>query len=108
LKSVPKVEGNPYIILGRKRGTHLVGFHKLWDDIRVRAKIQDCRAHDLRRTLGSMLAQSGNSLQLIGKVLNHAHSNTSTTTIYAHLAEDQTRIALQSHGEKLEKILNSF
>jgi integrase len=62
------------------------------------------RLHDLRRTVGSWLATSGASLPLIGKVLNH--SNASTTQIYARLAEDSTRAALEQHGERMGPLLN--
>ena len=61
--------------------------------------MEDVRLHDLRRTVGSWLAQSGNSLHLIGKILNH--SNTSTTAVYARFAEDQVRNALESHSQQI-------
>ena len=61
--------------------------------------IDDVRLHDLRRTLGSWLAQSGNSLHLIGKVLNH--SDIKTTAIYARFGEDSVRAALEQHGAKI-------
>jgi integrase len=57
------------------------------------------RIHDLRRTTGSWLAMAGASLPLIGKVLNH--SNASTTQIYARLAEDAPRAALDALAEKM-------
>jgi integrase len=57
------------------------------------------RLHDLRRTVGSWLAMGGASLPLIGKVLNH--SNASTTQIYARLAEDAPRVALEELGAKM-------
>jgi integrase len=63
------------------------------------AKPFDIRLHDLRRTVGSWLALSGNSLQLIGKVLNHA--DVSTTQIYARLHQDATRAALEQHAAHL-------
>lgn len=53
--------------------------------------------HDLRRTVGSWLATDGASLPLIGRVLNH--SNPSVTAIYAKLADDPVRAALERHGE---------
>ena len=59
----------------------------------------DVRLHDLRRTVGSWLAMSGNSLQLIGKVLNHADE--STTQIYARLHQDAARSALDQHAVHL-------
>jgi integrase len=61
------------------------------------------RLHDLRRTVGSWLATSGASLTLIGKVLNH--SNASTTQIYARLAEDAARTALEEHGDRIGPLL---
>jgi integrase len=61
--------------------------------------IDDVRLHDLRRTLGSWLAQSGASLHLIGKILNHA--DIKTTAIYARFGEDSARTALEQHGAKI-------
>jgi integrase len=61
--------------------------------------IDDVRLHDLRRTVGSWLAQAGNSLHLIGRVLNH--SNTSTTAVYARFGEDSVRAALEQHGARI-------
>lgn len=61
--------------------------------------IDDVRLHDLRRTVGSWLAQAGNSLHLIGRVLNH--SNASTTQVYARFGEDSVRTALEQHGTRL-------
>lgn len=61
--------------------------------------LDDVRLHDLRRTVGSWLAQAGNSLHLIGRVLNH--SSTSTTAIYARFGEDAVRAALEQHGARI-------
>lgn len=61
--------------------------------------IRDVRLHDLRRTVGSWLAQSGNSLHLIGRVLNH--SSQSTTAIYARFGQDHVRQALEQHANKI-------
>ena len=87
---------------GEKPGHHLVNIEKIWRRIRKAAGIEDVRLHDLRRTLGSWLAQSGNSLHLIGRVLNH--SSQSTTAIYARFAQDNVREALEAHGNKLISI----
>jgi integrase len=70
----------------------------------IPAKVPQCvcsgvRVHDLRRTVGSWLAQLGNSLHLIGRVLNH--SSTSTTAVYARFGEDSVRAALEAHGVQL-------
>lgn len=101
LERLPRQLGNPFILPGNRSGRPLVNINKPWARIRYAAQIDDVRLHDLRRTVGSWLAQSGHSLPLIGKVLNH--TNTSTTQIYARLGEDLSRIALDKHGEEIEK-----
>lgn len=110
LREIPRAEGNPYIFPGRgPRGatveekartpTHLINISKPWDRVRRAAGVEDVRLHDLRRTVGSWLAQAGNSLHLIGRVLNH--SNQSTTAVYARFGEDSVRAALEQHGARI-------
>jgi integrase len=99
LETITKVDGNPYIIVGKNKGAHLVNVDKPWQRVRKAAEIDDVRIHDLRRTVGSWLAQAGNSLHLIGRVLNH--SNTTTTAIYARFGQDSVKDALDRHGEQM-------
>ena len=99
LEDLPRLSDNPYIIPGAKQGSPWVELKKVWARIKDRAKIEDLRLHDLRRTVGSWLAQSGSSLHLIGRVLNH--SNAATTAVYAHFAQDHVREALENHAQRL-------
>lgn len=102
LQGLPRLEGNPHVFPGAKKGRPLVNIDKVWRKVRKEAKVEDVRLHDLRRTVGSWLAQSGNSLHLIGKVLGHTKA--STTQVYARFAQDQVRKALESHGRQIMKI----
>lgn len=104
LKELPRLADNPYLFPGRKAGSHLINIDKAWRRIRKAADLEDVRLHDLRRTVGSWLVQSGESLPLIGKILGH--SNASTTQIYARLGESQPRRALEEHGEKLASLID--
>jgi integrase len=104
LREVPRQLGNAYVFPGKVPGQPLVNIAKSWRRVRRRAGMEDVRLHDLRRTVGSWLATSGASLPLIGKVLNH--SNASTTQVYARLSEDDTRTALELHGETIGPLLN--
>ena len=104
LRTLPRVEGNEFILPGRNPGGHLVNIHKPWHRIRARAGLRDVRLHDLRRTVGSWLAQSGNSLHLIGKVLNH--SSTATTAVYARFAQSQVKEALEDHARRVVRFAN--
>ena len=95
----PRSAGNPYVLPGHKAAQHLVNIDKPWQRIRNRAACDDVRLHDLRRTVGSWLAQSGNSLHLIGRILNHQQS--STTEVYARFAQNHLREALDRHGKQI-------
>jgi integrase len=89
LASLPRIEGNPYVLPGEKEGAHLVGLQKAWERLRKRAKIEDVRLHDLRHSFASVAVAGGDSLYLVGKVLGHRQSR--TTERYAHLADDSLR-----------------
>lgn len=102
LEHVPRFEDNPHVFPGLKDGCPLVNVSKPWKRIKTRAGITDVRLHDLRRTVGSWLAQSGSSLELIGAVLNHA--DVKTTQIYARFHLDPIANALEAHGKLLREV----
>jgi integrase len=99
LKDIPKVEGNPHIFIGHLKGTHLVGIHKNWDQVRKRAGLADVRLHDIRHTVASWLIHGGQNLYIVGKVLNHGDQ--STTQKYSHVDNRQIRNALDMHGSMI-------
>jgi len=99
LRSLPRVHENPDVFPGLGGVGHLQNMKRAWNRIRVKAGIHDVRFHDLRRTVGSWLAGSGESLHLIGKVLNHR--DVSTTAIYARLNLHPVRQALERNTEKM-------
>jgi integrase len=71
-----RTAGNPHIICGQKSGQYLSGLGTPLRRVLKRAGLENIRIHDLRRTVGSWLAQSGKSLHLIGDVLNHRDPKT--------------------------------
>jgi integrase len=99
LRSLRRVEGSPFVFPGQNGIGHLQNMKRAWDRIRLTAGIRDVRFHDLRRTVGSWLAGSGESLHMIGKVLNHR--DVSTTAIYARLNLDPVRQALERNATKM-------
>ena len=99
LRSLPRHLGNAYVLPGHIHGRPLVNVAKPWGRIRTAAGLEDVRLHDLRRTVGSWMATNGASLPLIAAALGH--SNISTTQVYARLAEDVAREALEEHGARL-------
>jgi integrase len=99
LKVVPQLQGNPYIICGRKAGQHLVNLTDAWSRIRTAAGLNDLRIHDLRRTVGSWLVRDGASLHLVGSVLNHKDQK--TTAGYAYFQTKERHKALDKHGRNV-------
>ena len=74
LQSIPKREGNPYIIPGAWRGQHLKRIDPAWSRITSAAGVQDLQIHDLRRTAGSWMTQAGVDLNTIKDALRQGHS----------------------------------
>jgi len=99
LRHLPKAERNPYVFIGEVVGGHIVNIKRAWQRIRVKAGIADVRIHDLRRTFGAWLAASGESLALIGQVLNHR--SPVTTAGYASLKLDPIREAIERNSKRL-------
>ena len=99
LTALPRVEGNPFVIVGNKAGAHLVNIRKPWYRIRKAADIDDVRIHDLRHSFASIAVSGGLTLPLIGKLLGHRKS--ATTERYAHLADDPIRAANEEIAQLL-------
>ncbi len=89
---------SPYLFPGDVPGKPLNCIKKFWDDVRIAAKIDNCRVHDLRHTFASHLVSSGISLPIVGRLLGHTQPQ--TTQRYAHLADDPLREAAEKFGGK--------
>lgn len=71
--------------------------------IRARSGV-DFRGHDLRRTAASLMASSGVSRTVIGKILNH--SEPGVTAVYdRHSYDAEKRAALDAWGHRVEQIV---
>lgn len=104
LAAIPRLDGNPYIIPGtglsrrakkKTSSSHTVrprtDLNKPWKSISTAAGLDGVRLHDLRHSFASTGASASLGLQMIGKLLGHAH--TTTTARYAHLADDPAKRA---------------
>lgn len=103
LKGLPRVEKNPYVLPGREKGAHLVNISKPWRRIRAQAELTDVRLHDLRHAFASVGAAQGESLPIIGALLGHR--STVTTSRYAHLSDDHPRAAADRISGEIAKAL---
>lgn len=100
---LPRLEGNPYVVVGQREGAHLVNLRKPWYRIRSLAGIKDVRIHDLRHSFASVAVAGGLTLPLIGKLMGHRKS--ATTERYAHLADDPVRAGNELIAELLGRSL---
>lgn len=96
LAELPRQPDNPYVIVGRNEGRHLVNIKYSWATIRKDAGLEDVRIHDLRHTFASVGARAGMSLPVIGALLGHRSPQ--TTARYAHLSDDPLRSAAEMIG----------
>lgn len=74
-----------------------------WIRIRKRAGMDDLRIHELRHSFASAGLAGGEGLVLIGKLLGRSHI--STTSRYAHLADDPLKAAADRISERVAMTL---
>ncbi len=101
---MPRLEGNPHVLLGQKKGAHFVGLPRAWERIKSRAGLNDVRLHDLRHSFASVAAGAGDSLILIGALLGHRSQ--ATTQRYAHLSDDPLRAAADRTSGRIAAAMN--
>lgn len=99
LSNIPRIDGNPHVIVGGKWGAALVNLKDPWLAIRAAAGLDDVRVHDLRHSFAAVGAGGGQSLPIIGALLGHTQA--ATTQRYAHLADDPLRAASDAIGSRI-------
>ena len=100
LEGLPRGEDNPWVIAGRKPGSHLTDLQHPWRRIREKAELGDVRIHDLRHSFASRALALGEGLPMIGKLLGH--TQVQTTARYAHLARDTVQASAARIGDSID------
>ena len=99
LGRIPREDGNPWVIAGKKKGTHLTNLDEAWRRLRARAGVKDVRLHDARHSYASRALACGEGLSSIARLLGH--SKVTTTARYAHLARDTEKAAAATVGASI-------
>lgn len=94
LRALPRFEGCDFILPNPKTLLPFTSIFHSWDHARRAAGLADLRVHDLRHSMASNMANSGQSLYVIGAVLGH--SSPKTTTRYAHLSNETLHKAVNA------------
>ena len=105
LSTVPRLEKNPHVFPGEKRGSHLIGLPKIWERVNQRAVLRGVRLHDLRHSFAAVGASAGNSLLMIGALLGHRDAK--STQRYAHLGDDPLKAAADRIAGNISAALDS-
>jgi integrase len=91
-KARVKGELGTFVFPAKSKSGHMTAPKKPWAALLKAAELDNLRLHDLRRTLGSWTANTGGSLQIIGKALGH--KSVESTLIYARLQGGAVKSAL--------------
>ena len=102
LRGIDRQKDNPWVIVGRKPGSHLTDLQHPWRRIRERAGLNDVRIHDLRHSFASGGLLVGEGLPMIGKLLGH--TQVQTTARYAHLANDPVKSAANRIANRIAEV----
>ena len=100
LAALPRLEGNPFVIVGQRRGAGLVNLSKPWRAIREAAGLPTLRIHDLRHAFATIGAGCGMGLPIIGRLLGHTQA--ATTQRYAHVQSDPAKAAAGAIAGQIE------
>lgn len=101
-RSIPRLKGNAHVFCGRYEGSPLGDPMKQWSQIRKAIGLEDVTIHDLRRTVGSWLADSGKTELQIGHVLNQ--KSPEATRIYARVSSVRVAHVLGDLGSQLVEV----
>ena len=94
LAGIPR--SGEFVFPGKGGIGHRRDLKRPWPSIKKAAGLEGVRVHDLRHSYASVLASSGQSLLVIGKLLGH--TQVATTLRYAHLVDDPLRKATETAG----------
>ncbi|NOX40198.1 MAG: tyrosine-type recombinase/integrase [Alphaproteobacteria bacterium] len=103
LSALPRLSGNPYVIVGIVEGQHATDMQRPWRRIRERAGLSDVRIHDLRHSYASSAISAGTDLALLMRLLGHTQIQ--TTMRYAHLYDAPVRNAAEENANRLSALV---
>ena len=99
LDGIRRTPGNPWVIVGEAPGGRLMTLKSTWRRVKLRAGLKDVRLHDLRHSYATRALALGQSLTMIGKLLNHAQMQ--STARYAHVLIDAEKAAAARVGDRI-------
>ena len=103
LNKQPRIPGNPYLFPGKVTGQQLNNPQKAFARVLKKAGISNFRIHDLRHTHASIAINNGASLYEVQHLLGHSQSK--TTSRYAHLADGTLRKVSDTVSNRIANVM---
>ena len=100
-----RVKNSEFVFPGMGVKGHMTSPKAAWMRVVARAELQNIRPHDLRRSLGSWMVNTGASIAIVGGALGHKDS--ASTKIYARLAIDPIKGAMEVAADAMMKAAKS-
>ncbi len=104
LESVPHFSGQ-YVFSGSYGQRAVSGYSHAKQRAEKLCDVNDWRLHDLRRTVATQMAGMGISLEIIGRVLNHAPRGVTAQVYNRHTYLPEKKRALEAWGRKLKNLI---
>ncbi len=99
LSGIARVPGNPWVFVGHRPGRRRTTLKSTWKEVTARAGLEGVRLHDLRHSYASRALALGESLAMIGKLLNHVEIQ--TTARYSHVMQEAEKDAAARVGDRI-------
>jgi integrase len=104
LEAVPRIEGVPWVIAGRRHGERMTSLQKPFGSVCEAAGITGLRIHDLRHSAASIATSAGVGLPVVGALLGQSQAY--TTQRYSHVHDSAERQAAEAIAERAAPLLN--
>jgi len=101
---LPRVQDNPYLFPGRKKGTCIVGVQKFWERMLKSAGLEGLQMRDMRRYYATLVHSKGHSIDHIAGVLGHAPGSRVTARHYSFLMKDARQEIAETAAAELVRI----
>jgi hypothetical protein len=109
LDGLPKVEGNPYVFVGRRTGTHLDPGTPLQEKIRKASGVADFSYHPLKHTMKTRLTETLEVLPHIADLVSdhELFSGAGARYVHGNSYRDDVAAALEVYAEHVTGILKT-
>jgi integrase len=105
LTATPRVQGNPYVFVGRRHGEPLVGIHKALMLVQARAGMERFRPYDLRHSAATGALAGGADLAAVRALLGH--TDIRTTQGYLHASSARRKSAAERAADAGRGVLKN-